>query len=83
MNTVAQLKTPLRSVDRGPKGTQLGGAKANMNGVALGVTLTEGEIHIGWVDRKGPTFVIELNEVVQAAVTEIEILLGQRKEGTL
>lgn len=82
MSVVALLKTPLRSEDRRPKGAVLGEAEGNINGVPLAVTLTAGEIHIGWIDRNGPSFVIELNQLVKAAVDEIELLIGQRKAGT-
>lgn len=79
MTVVALIKTPMLVVDRAPKGAVLGEAEGNIDAVPLLVTLTVGEIHISWPDRKGPTFVIELNKLVQAAVDEIETLLGQRK----
>ncbi|OYU38630.1 MAG: hypothetical protein CFE33_15175 [Pseudorhodobacter sp. PARRP1] len=66
-------------VDRAAKGAVLGEAEGHIDGVPLRVTLTVGEVHISWTDRKGPTFVIELNQLVKAAVEEIETLIGQRK----
>ena len=81
MTAVSLLKVPLLSVDRGPKGAAHADAPGNIGGAGLVVTLTEGEIHIGWLERNGPAFVIELNPLVKAAVDEIEILIGQRKEG--
>lgn len=81
MTAVSLLKTPLLSVDRGPRGAVHASAPGNIGGVPLTATLTEGEIHIGWVDRNGPAFVIELNPLVKAAIDEIEALIGQRKEG--
>ena len=79
MAVVALVKTPLLLVDRAAKGAVLGEAEGHIDRVPLRVTLTVGEIHISWTDRKGPTFVIELNQLVQAAVDEIENLIGQRK----
>jgi len=79
MTAVALISAPLLSVERRARGVVLGAADGNINGIPLAVTITAGEIHIGWVDRSGPAFVIELNQLVKAAVTEIEILLGQRK----
>ena len=81
MTAVSLIKAPLLSVERGPKGGVHATAPGTINGARLVVTLTEGEIHIGWLDRNGPAFVIELNPLVKAAVDEIEILIGQRKEG--
>ena len=80
MTVVALVRTPLRSVDRRAKGNVLGEAAGNIGGIPLAITLTESEIHIDWADRSGPRFVIELNPLVKAAVDEIEILVGQRKD---
>lgn len=79
MTAIALIKTPLRSVDRRPKGEVLGMAEGNIDGIPLTVTLTAGEIHIGWADRNGPAFVIDLNPLVATAVDEIEALLGMTK----
>ncbi len=82
MTPVAWVRTPLFSVHRAPKCNALGIADGNINKAPLIVTLTEGEIHIGWADRTGPAFAIDLNQLVKAAVTEMEILLGQEKAGS-
>ena len=81
MTAVAFIKVPLLSVDRRPKGSTHATAAGKIDGIPVLVTLTEGEIHIGWTDRKGPSFVIELNPLVKAATDEIETQLGMRKEG--
>ena len=80
MAVEAMVKAPLRSVSRGPSGAVLGEAEGHINGSPLIITLTVSEIHIGWADRNGPAFVIELNPLVKAAVNEIEALLGIQKE---
>lgn len=81
MTVVALVKSPLMSVPRGPKGAVLGLADGHVDDVPLVVTLTEGEIHIAFADRNGPTFAIDLNRLVDAAVTEIETLLGLQQKG--
>jgi hypothetical protein len=81
VTVLALIKTPLRSVDRKPKGAVLGLAEGHINSAPLLVTLTEGEIHIGFSDRNGPAFVLELNHLVKAAMDEIEIQLGLQKKG--
>lgn len=80
MAVEALIKTHLRPVDRGPVGVELGLAEGNINEAPILVTLTVGEIHIGWVDRSGPAFVIDLNVLVKTAITEIEAMLGIKKE---
>lgn len=60
-------------------GAVLGIAEAKIDHIPLLVTLTVGEIHIGWADRDGPAFVLELNPLVKAAIDEIETLLGTSK----
>jgi hypothetical protein len=80
MTVQALVKTALRSVDRGPKGAVLGVAEGHIDRSSVTVTLTEGEIHIGWSDRNGPTFVLELRPLVKAALDEIETLLGIKKD---
>lgn len=82
MTPVGWAKTPLFSVFRGPKGNPFGVADGKIDKAPLLVTLTDAEIHIGWSDRDGPAFVIDLNQLVKSAVNEMEVLLGQRKEGT-
>jgi hypothetical protein len=77
---VPLVKAPLLSVTRRPNGMVLGTAEGRIDRAPLTITLTEGEIHIGWVDRDGPAFVIELHPLVKAAVTEIETLLGIKKD---
>jgi hypothetical protein len=79
MTVVALISAPMLAVERRARGAVLGAADGNINGIALAVTITEAEIYIGWVDRSGPAFVIQLNQLVKSAVNEIEILLGQRK----
>ncbi|MGV8953805.1 MAG: hypothetical protein ACOH2M_22085 [Cypionkella sp.] len=80
MSVAALVTAPLLSVARGPNGVVLGTAEGRIARAPLAVTLTEGEIHIGWVDRDGPAFVIELHPLLKAAVTEIETLLGIKKD---
>ena len=79
MTVVALISAPMLAVERRARGAVLSAADGNIDGIALAVTITEAEIYIGWVDRSGPAFVIQLNQLVKAAVNEIEILLGQRK----
>ena len=79
MTAVALINAPLLSVERRARGVVLGATDGNINGIPLAITITASEIHIAWVDRAGPAFVIGVNQLVKAAVTEIEILLGQRK----
>ncbi len=76
MTIVALVKTPLRSLDRAPTGTRLGETKGTINGIPFKVTLTICEIHIAWADRKGPSFVLEIDQLIKSAVNEIETLLG-------
>jgi hypothetical protein len=82
MTVVALIKSPLRSVDRRAKGEVLGTAEGNIDGIRLMVTMTSDELHIGWVDRMGPAFVIELKPLIKAAVDEMEQLLGMDKGAT-
>lgn len=79
MSVVAMLKAPLISADRPVAGVVLGTATGAINGVPLLVTLTAVEVHIAWADRDGPVFVVRINQLIKAAVDEIEILLGQGK----
>jgi hypothetical protein len=79
MTAVAQIKLPLVSVDRAPLGTVLGGTEGHINRIPVTVTMTDMEIHIGWADRNGPAFVIELNPLIKSAANEIEALLGMKR----
>lgn len=79
MTAVALIKAPMLSVVRPKFGAALAEAEGNINGIPLLVTITEHEIFIAWADRTGPSFVIELRPLVQAAVDEIETLLGMGK----
>lgn len=76
MTPVAQVKAPLLSVERPKFGVALAEAEGNINKIPLLVTVTEHEIYIAWADRKGPSFVIEMQPLIKAAVNEIEALLG-------
>lgn len=76
MTALAMIQTPLLSVSRGPLGVWLGQAEAKINGAPLSVTLTEAELHIGFADRDGPSFVLDLNTLCKAAINEIEAQLG-------
>lgn len=76
MTAIAMVKAPMLSVDRDMFGAPLAEAQGNINGVPLRVTVTNHEIFIAWVDRKGPAFAIQINPLIKAAVTEIEALLG-------
>ncbi len=78
MTAASVIKAPLRSVDRAPLGTVLGGTEGHIKHIPLTVTMTDMEIHIGWADRSGPAFVIDLNPLIKSAVNEIEALLGMK-----
>ena len=76
MTALALLKVPLLSVDRRPHGTELGSAGGNINGRPITMRLTENELHIAFVDRDGPAFIVDLHSLAKAAVAEIEAQLG-------
>lgn len=76
MTAIALLKVPLLSVDRRPKGTELGEAMGDISGWPIVMRLTEAELHIAFTDRNGPAFVVDLYSLAKAAIAEIEEQLG-------
>ena len=74
--TLSFLNIPLLACDRKPFGPTLAESTGHINDWPLTVAVTPVEIHISFADRDGPTFVIDLNAIVKAAVTEIEAKLG-------
>jgi hypothetical protein len=79
MTAVAIVKVPLLSVTSPMQGAVLVETEGHINKIRLRVTVSAGEIYIGWIDRSGPAFSIELNPLIKAAVNEIEALLGMDK----
>lgn len=71
------LTIPLEEVARGPRGVRLAEAAGRIDGAALVAAVTESELHLGWIARKGPAYVIDLNALIRAAITEIERRAGQ------
>ena len=76
MTQLALIPVPLLAVDRRQFGPTLAESDGHINGWPLTVTVTPVEIHISFADRDGPAFVLDLNTIVKAAVTEIEAKLG-------
>lgn len=76
MTELALIPVPLLAVERRQFGTTLAESKGHINGWPLTVAVTPVEIHISFADRDGPSFCLDLNAIVRAAVDEIEAQMG-------
>ena len=79
MTTLSFLQIPLLAVDRRPVGPVLAHSEGHIEGWPLAVVVTPVEIHIAFADRDGPSFVLDLDTIAKAAVSEIEAKLGIKK----
>ena len=80
MTHVATLSIPLTTVDGPARGQHLGMSEGMVNGAKFAVTLTEKELHIAFADRDGPTFAVDMQGLLRAAVDAIEEqMTGKRR----
>jgi hypothetical protein len=79
MSFVADLSTPLITVERPAKGRVLMIWPRRGGCLDLDVTVTTQEVHLALAGCDGPALVVDLDHILNPAIREFEMLMGVKR----